>query len=206
MTPSTCDQRSLAKRPRTLSHGKDVRLSERSDYLSNEDETSSSGTSSSESEGPEQSSDCEDISDEASSSEGEESSNAHSIKNPMSIITPKEASNLQTRLKSFLPKIQYANTELVDADGILKHQIDHVSDDEKHYIEMNLGLGVLSEQQTVSEEEIQYQEPTADDDDDAASTAVGSDSPQHLIEQDAMAALKGERVQYGQKRKIEDIE
>lgn len=58
-------------------------------------------------------------------------------------INPKILSNaqdLQARLKSFLPQLQQANTELAAKGPGLS--MEDVEDDEQH-IEMNLGLGVL---------------------------------------------------------------
>ena len=59
---------------------------------------------------------------------------------PPDISTIPETSDLQTKLATFLPQLKAANANLADDD-----RIDDVNDDEDHYIEMDLGLGVLKE-------------------------------------------------------------
>ncbi|SMQ47617.1 unnamed protein product [Zymoseptoria tritici ST99CH_1A5] len=84
---------------------------------------------------------------ESSSEDGEDDSMEEEVvtvggpKKPR--INPKILSNaqdLQARLKSFLPQLQQANTELAAKGPGLS--MEDVEDDEQH-IEMNLGLGVL---------------------------------------------------------------
>jgi Domain of unknown function (DUF4598) len=87
--------------------------------------------------------------------------------------------DLRARLATFLPQISKANETLSDAQ-----RIDDVGDDEQQYIEMNLGLGVLSEQKQ-SQDEIQTRladSGTESDDDSNPSrelklTADTSDQP-----------------------------
>ncbi|KAF7507811.1 hypothetical protein GJ744_010112 [Endocarpon pusillum] len=55
------------------------------------------------------------------------------------------AFDLRTRLSAFLPQLQKANADLENATEAGLRHLDEVADDEDHYIEMNLGLGVLKE-------------------------------------------------------------
>lgn len=59
-----------------------------------------------------------------------------SISSPARIIN----SDLRSKISTFLPQLRAANANLGDDD-----RIDAVGDDEDHYIEMDLGLGVLKE-------------------------------------------------------------
>jgi hypothetical protein len=124
-------------------------------------------SSSEESETSSSSSDVEDTSDEISSDDQEETSLTQTAKVPSAdedtasaeveltqslpllrkppISAPNSASDLRSRLSSFLPEIQKANTDLQDPAGAMARRVDEVADDEEHYIEMNLGLGVLKE-------------------------------------------------------------
>lgn len=87
--------------------------------------------------------------------------------------------DLRARLATFLPQISKANETLSDAQ-----RIDDVGDDEQRYIEMNLGLGVLSERKQ-SQDEVQTRladSGTESDDDSNPSrelklTADSSDQP-----------------------------
>ena len=67
-------------------------------------------------------------------------------KPPISALHP--ASDLRTRLSSFLPELQKANADLHDSSGPQARRLDEVADDEEHYIEMDLGLGVLKEKRS----------------------------------------------------------
>ncbi len=61
------------------------------------------------------------------------------------ISAPGQPSALQSRLCTFLPELRKANKDLEDPAAALTRRLDQVDDDEEHYIEMNLGLGVLKE-------------------------------------------------------------
>ena len=61
------------------------------------------------------------------------------------IVRP-PVSDLRSRLQEFLPQLQQANSELERTGDVLHQQLDEVPDDAEHYIEMNLGLGVLTEE------------------------------------------------------------
>ncbi len=125
-----------------------------SDQQSNEDcETSSSST------------DAEDTSEDTRSDDKEEGSSMQTGKtSPASksnspgddepiqnLPLPKKphisalspASDLRTQLSSFLPVLQKANADLQNSPEALARRLDEVAADEDHYIEMNLGLGVL---------------------------------------------------------------
>lgn len=79
-----------------------------------------------------------------SSEEDERVQNLHLPDKPP-ISVPDPASDLSTRLSSFLSALQKANADLQDPSDILAKRVDEVADDEEHYIEMDLGLGVLKE-------------------------------------------------------------
>lgn len=110
-----------------------------------EEETSSSGSSDDESSG------------------GSESDNVVNLtgssSRPPKITAQPPLSDLGSRLSALLPELKQANAELHSS---LDKQLDHVPDDEEHYIEMDLGLGVLKETQRTGIKDIK--------------TAVGEDS------------------------------
>lgn len=171
-----------------------------------QDETSSSGTSSSEI-------------DEASDDDGEQDlsiqgddddvdhdhGDASESESPRVEAFEGQASegtnDLQTRLKAFLPRLQKANDELQDPEIARDQRLDHVSDDEENYIEMNLNLGVLEEQSPGREE----------DDDIKFATSSISDSPdeeasrENGLEDGVMAHLMGEQESSHKKRRIEEL-
>jgi Domain of unknown function (DUF4598) len=119
--------------------------------LSSDTETSSdSGISSSDSNDEE-----EDGASEHDSSIADTISDQHSLDDDSNIIatqprpaisnspTVSDISDLQSRIATFLPQLRKANEDLVNAEE--DHRLDAVADDEDHYIEMDLGLGVLKE-------------------------------------------------------------
>lgn len=53
------------------------------------------------------------------------------------------SSALRSRIAAFLPQLRQANEDLTNAED--DHRIDTIADDQDHYIEMDLGLGVLKE-------------------------------------------------------------
>lgn len=86
----------------------------------------------------------------SSSDKGDSSKEEEVIQNlPLSkkptISALNPASDLCTRLSSFLPELRKANADLENSPEILTRRLDEVADDEEHYIEMDLGLGVLKE-------------------------------------------------------------
>lgn len=58
--------------------------------------------------------------------------------------------DLCARLSSFLPTLRKANAELQDPSEVLARRLDDVADDVEHYIEMSLGLGVLTEKKSAT--------------------------------------------------------
>lgn len=83
------------------------------------------------------------------------------------IKKPRVDSRLQSRLATLLPQMEKANAELDSEIQAKALQVDDVSDDEENYIEMNLGLGVLSE---IKEESNVLVENSSDSDEDAIET------------------------------------
>jgi hypothetical protein len=53
------------------------------------------------------------------------------------------SSALRSRIATFLPQLRKANEDLTNAED--DRRIDAIADDQDHYIEMDLGLGVLKE-------------------------------------------------------------
>jgi hypothetical protein len=65
---------------------------------------------------------------------------------------PAPEPDLKSRLQAFLPQLQQANSELESLGASHDRRIDQISDDADQYIEMDLGLGVLAEQEGETEE------------------------------------------------------
>ncbi|ERF71566.1 hypothetical protein EPUS_00555 [Endocarpon pusillum Z07020] len=82
-------------------------------------------------------------------------------------------SDLRTRLSAFLPQLQKANADLENATEACLRPLDEVADDEDHYIEMNLGLGVLKEKRPPSAQVDGLR--LADEDGTSSSEDSGSD-------------------------------
>ncbi|KAI1624799.1 hypothetical protein EDD37DRAFT_649140 [Exophiala viscosa] len=112
-------------------------------------------------------------------------------------------SDLRSRLQSFLPQLQQANAELEDANVLVEKRIDHVSDDEQHYIEMNLGLGVLGERKRKADDD-EIRLDTSDMEDEDGELGNEHDDVA-VMQDDVLAHLKGEIVSGVKKRKIEDL-
>ncbi|KIW64671.1 hypothetical protein PV04_09589 [Phialophora macrospora] len=83
---------------------------------------------------------------------------------------PAPEPDLKLRLQAFLPQLQQANAELETLRASHDLRIDQISDDADHYIEMDLGLGVLAEEENESEE---IKIPRAQWKGDETSTAEG---------------------------------
>lgn len=122
-----------------------------------EDETSSSGSSEEDDEHPEQNG--------LSESEDDTEQVAKAPMRAGAVMI--EGNSLRARLQAFMPGLRDANAELlhriengeaVDQTDILDEDEDDDDDDGKEvnaeYVEMNLGLGVLSEQSSQAGEEI----------------------------------------------------
>ncbi len=112
---------------------------EQSEEEDGEDETTSSS-------GSEDSGDDSMADSGVSSSEEEELSGEGSRTTPFTTDAVQK-SNLRSRLQTFLPQLQQANAELDSGEDSHDKRLDEVPDNAEHYIEMDLGLGVLSEQE-----------------------------------------------------------
>ncbi|KAL6244023.1 hypothetical protein RBB50_008892 [Rhinocladiella similis] len=165
------------------------------------DKTSSSGSSEDEPSSEEDGDDEED----------EEDLEATALPEPHVPVTTGD--DLRSRLQSFLPQIQNANLALQNAADVLERRIDNVSDSDEHYIEMNLGLGVLSERREASiavtgvddgsaTSDSDEQNDDAAEDDDKGHNGHNDDNAVHG---GVLAALKGEKNIRGTKRKVEEL-
>lgn len=81
------------------------------------------------------------------------------------------ASSLSERLKAFLPQMAAANVELEKdraAGKLAQMSLENVGEDDEHYIEMNLGLGVLKEKNPNKTDSDSEMEEDSDDEMDTA--------------------------------------
>ena len=138
----------------------------------------------------------------SSSSASESDSDSHAESDSPHSPThdePTHQPDLKSRLASFLPQLAAANQTLSHSE-----RIDDVSDGEEQYIEMNLGLGVLSEtpengKAKGGEEEIRTREN--EDDDESGEDGNGEDLLSVLVSNvKSDSGTKRDR-----KRKIEEI-
>lgn len=107
-------------------------------------------------------------SEEVSDDESESTSSEDASSDDDDVSDDKDPSDhqpdLKSRIAAFLPQLAEANQNLSEPK-----RIDDVGADERHYIEMNLGLGVLTEK-----DEIQaHSESTDDENDDKVSKPAG---------------------------------
>jgi hypothetical protein len=102
--------------------------------------------------------------------------------------TVSDLSDLHSRIATFLPQLRKANEDLVNAEE--DHRLDAVADDEDHYIEMDLGLGVLKEKARPRplDGEIWTRESSSSS---ASSSSSDSDSETEGPEEDALRDLLG---------------
>ncbi|EHY52746.1 hypothetical protein ABEF92_002816 [Exophiala dermatitidis] len=172
-----------------------------------EETTSSSGSDSDESDEDEHSESEDENSDEGNPSADDLDGplSSQDQQRPTALPPIGERSGLRSRLQEFLPQLQKANVELESSSDILDKRIDHVDDGAEQYIEMNLGLGVLSEQRPGEDDEVKL-EPTTDtssdqgtDEDDEAEQRMESSA------EDVLARLRGEKAQKASKRKVEEL-
>lgn len=122
--------------------------------------------------------------------------------------TAEQASDLRSRLEAFLPRLEKANAELDDTDDISERRIDHVTEDDEHYIEMNLELGVLSERKDNSNDgQVKFRGASSEDEDEEEDVYVstGTRSAEAESEQGVISLLKGGRAQQKQKRMVEEL-
>lgn len=131
-------QQGTAEQQKSGDHGENAEVENHAD-----ESTSSSGSDESE----------EESSSGAESSSGEEDEERGSLPEQRATVSdarPDRNTHLQSRLREFLPLLQQANAELDDTED--DKRVDDVSDDAEHYIEMDLGLGVLAEQENAATE------------------------------------------------------
>ncbi|KIW12021.1 hypothetical protein PV08_09295 [Exophiala spinifera] len=163
---------------------------------SESNETSSSGSSEDDTTSEEDSDDEED----------EETLGTSAV--PDGRVSVQPSDDIRSRLQAFLPQIQNANLALQNADDALERRIDNVSDSEEHYIEMNLGLGVLSERREeaiaiTGGDDGSATSDEADAEDDVKEPNGGNDDlPVH---DGILAALRGEKSTRGTKRNVEEL-
>ncbi|KAJ9604320.1 hypothetical protein H2200_011154 [Cladophialophora chaetospira] len=109
---------------------------------------------------------------------------------------PPQGTDLQSRLQEFLPRLQQANAAL---DGMEDDKrLDEVSDDDEHYIEMDLGLGVLTEQEKEHEK---VKIPHSEDQNDDAADSQGAGEIK--AQPPTSGAVPNKKAT---KRKIEELE
>ncbi|KIW33418.1 uncharacterized protein PV07_00270 [Cladophialophora immunda] len=166
-----------------------------------EETTSSSGSEDSDSE--EMSEEEEEEEEEEEKEEGEDVEDHVAASGPgipRFTTLPARASDLKSRLQSFLPQLQQANVELDNSRGLVDKRIDHVSDDAEHYIEMEVGLGVLSEQNDdATQIRLPHSSPSEEEDN------AGNDETKGGQEDTVLSRLVGTNGTKGTKRKIEEL-
>jgi len=120
---------------------------------------------------------------------------------------PAPARELRDRLSTFLPQMRQANAELEHGNV---DRLDDVDDGhEGQYIEMNLGLGVLSERKN-GEEGLRWVAESGTESESESESADGGDGGEGEGEgqEDVLRKLKGEKVSTannGGKGKIEEV-
>ncbi|KAL2438448.1 hypothetical protein ABEF95_009144 [Exophiala dermatitidis] len=172
-----------------------------SDQEETEETTSSSGSDESDED---EHSEGEDSDEENASSDDLDSSllSQGPLQRPTALPPIGERSGLKSRLQEFLPQLQKANADLGSSSDLLDKRIDHVDDGAEQYIEMNLGLGVLSEQQPGKDDEVRL-EPTTDTTTDEGS---GAEQRTENPAEHVLARLRGEKAQKAaNKRKVEEL-
>ena len=135
-----------------------------------EEETSSSGSS-----------------DDQSSSEESVVNLADPSARPPKITAQPPLSDLGSRLSALLPELKHANANLHSS---LDQQLDQVPDDEEHYIEMDLGLGVLKETKRPVNGDIK----TAVGEDSSSDEISAGSDPQDVVQR---ALGKGKSKSHG---------
>jgi hypothetical protein len=79
------------------------------------------------------------------SDEEEEMSQGERVSSGLARV-PGQMPSITSRLQNFLPRLQQANAELEQEEDLQRRRVDDVPEGTEHYIEMDLSLGVLSEQ------------------------------------------------------------
>ena len=104
--------------------------------------------------------------------------------------SPSGPSKLQSRIATFLPQLRKANEDLVNADGEMR--IDKLTEGQDHYIEMDLGLGVLKERQKPRPPNREIQTHDSSTSSDSTSTS-GDDTQTEGSGKDLMSDLLGKK-------------
>lgn len=99
------------------------------------------------------------------------------------------SAKLQSRIAAFLPQLRKANEDLVTAGDNCR--IDAVPDDEDHYIEMDLGLGVLKEKRTRAPSNMIRTRQSSSSNSTSSSSSSKDDSTTESTGADAMSKLMG---------------
>ncbi len=120
------------------------------------------------------------------------------------------AFDLRTRLSAFLPQLQKANADLDNATEAGLRQLDEVADDEDHYIEMNLGLGVLQEKRASSAQadglRLADEDGTSSSEDsDSYSTEAGDNGNGQNVDRAVLTNLMGAKQSGRKKPSIQDL-
>lgn len=200
-----------AKRQKTPQPGAVPQSLHDTERVLEEDETSSSGSSSSDSDDGLEEESLEEAAvrlDPGEDSDVLSSTNA-SETDPGEDLQPAYASSrmghgdLKSQLETFLPQLRQANQELQDSDGVQDRRVDHVSEDEEHYIEMNLNLGVLEEKSSGDDDEIRLLPPKTGSDEGDFSDNGSTNSAS--IEDNVLSRLRGKQPSGQKKRTIEEV-
>jgi Domain of unknown function (DUF4598) len=121
-----------------------------------------------------------------------------------------QSSDLRSKLSSFLPKLQKANADLLKSGEVMMKRLDEVEDDEEHYIEMNLGLGVLKEKKSDTRQThgIKLSEDhrlSSDEDSDSGFMQRGAERNQVDPRMTPLRELMGGKQPSGKKPNIREI-
>ena len=126
-----------------------------------------------------------------------------------SISTIGLASDLRSRLSTFIPELQKANADLQNSEAALSRRLDEVDDDEEHYIEMSLGLGVLKEKSGRAKADgvrlTEDDDTHSDEDCYSESTKAAEQSDERQIETASLVDLLGDKQAGGKQPSIEEI-
>ena len=144
--------------------------------------------------------DCEEIGEDSDYPHSEHSSEWDAVTEDSSDLLEQrrpdtvhsQTPNLQTRLATFLPHLRRANQDLEHDGNALARRIDAVADDESHYIEMNLGLGVLKARNKTAYADVRIDDSTSSEGSSTANEEINEKSPQDFQE-DVMTTLRGSR-------------
>ena len=177
-----------------------------SEFSSDLETSSDSGISSSE---PEDEDDEEETSDHESTMD-ETTFDRHSLSDEIDSISytvrtkpatsglasPSRSTDLRSKIANFLPQLRKANEDLANAED--DKRIDAVADGQDHYIEMDLGLGVLKEMRGPRLPHGEIQTHVTSSSSDSSSSSGGDDDDDDYPEtrgsgEDLMSDLLGKQ-------------